>query len=251
MLLSLFSCTVTSEKYRYQKRVDHYTRLLNAEETSAFRANRMEDLASSFSGRIGKDPKLASAYQKVLIDEAIPTFSVTQAASFYREILMRELTRPLFYQLMNALNPLQQEAFVRSSNFAQGLEQASANADVSKALELARKEYRLNGYSPAEIADFFRTVSFPQVSRRELYPLLSILKTTGGLPEFLAGKTADAAQKLEKKLPYDAALKEAFAALKERTSLTKVGTKVLLDLYLEVIMKEMDPYALKQTLSKF
>jgi len=114
-----------------------------------------------------------------------------------------------------------------------------------------KKEYRLYNYSLNQINDFFRTVSFPEVSRRELFNILKMLKSTGSLEDFKAGKLEDAALKLDDKTKSLVTTEMEFTKLKNATSLSKLETLRLLEVYVKVIMIEMAPDTLEKTTAKF
>jgi hypothetical protein len=252
LLLFFCGCSVTSEKYRYQHRFDHYYNLLNHDEKALFNADELDKLGASFDNRISNDAKFSNNMHTIQIYEAITTFDGKQTAVFFHDIILRELNRPVFYQFMDKLDNNAQEAFVKKSNFAAIFDKYyQSNNDFRNFIENAKKEYRLYQFSNEQVYTFFRNVSFPEVSRRELFQVLKLLKSAKALDDFRAGKIKEASQKLDVSLKSTITAIDIFNDLKKRTSMTKLDTFIFLDVYFNVIMKEMDPYAVKQNLSKF
>ncbi len=252
MIVFISGCAVTSEKYRYQGRIDNYYKLLNNDEKDAFRNGDYDQLAASFSKRIEADKKLSNEFIKVQQYEAITTFDAKQTAHFFREIILKELNRNNFYSFMNFFNEKSQLDFARNSNFSEDFNNLyNNNREFKKFIDNLKTEYRLNGYSNDQIIKFFRNISFPEVSRRELYHVFEILKDFQGVNEFTNGNVILAAQKVDSGVTKLVTADMAFNELKKRTSLTRLNTSELLDVYYNVILKEMDPYAVARTLMKF
>jgi hypothetical protein len=252
LILFLTGCSVTSEKYRYQHRFDHYYNLLNQDEKALFNNAELDKLGASFDSRFSNDSKFSNAMHTVQVYEAIATFSGKETAVFFHNIILRELNRPVFYQFMNFLDSTAQESFVKKNNFTAVFEKYyQSNSGFKNFVDNIKKEYRLYNFSNEQVISFFRNISFPEVSRRELYHVLNLLKSVKALDDFRAGNIKAAAQKLDDAMKVTVSTVTVFNDVKKRSSLTKLDSTVFLDVYYNVIMKEMDPYALKQDLIKF
>lgn len=249
---TLAACSVTSEKYRYQHRFDSFYNLLDREEASLFASNNLVQVAERLEKRMASDPKLVAAYRDAQTDEAILTFGVSQTVRFYREIILRELNRNNYYRFMNYLDAASQTDLVRRRDIGKNLESLSeTNRGFRAFMDGLKKEYRLYGFSNPQITDFFRTVSFPELSRREFYPLLKLLRDTRALQDFRTGQTASAAQKLDQAVTGNLAARHELDAVRKRSGLTKMSTQDLLSAYYDIVMKEMDQSAVQRTLGKF
>lgn len=251
VLAILAGCSVTSEKYKYQQRFDHFYNLLNSQEKKDFAEGSTDKVGVSIDKRASEDKKLAAAWLAVQTEEAINTFDGVQSVKFFREIILRELNREPFYRFMNALDASLQSDFAFKKDLNKTVEQALNIREISRLLDSVRMEYRLYGFSNIQIVDFFRNNSFPEISRRELYPVLKMLKDNQALGDFRIGNIASAVQKMEQALTKNVSAKYDFDAIKKRSSLTKTDIKTFLDIYYNVIMKEMDPDAVERTLGKF
>lgn len=247
----LAGCSVTSEKYKYQQRFDHFYNLLNADEKKAFSENDTNLAGTSLDKRLSQDKKLAASWLAVQTEEAINTFDGIQSVAYFRGIILRELNREPFYSFMDKLDAKTQYNFANKKDPAKLAEELVSNRDVIRIFDLVRTEYRLYGFSNAQIIDFFRNVSFPEVSRRELYPVLKLLKDNQAFADFRSGNTESASQKMEQAMTKNVSAKYDFEAIRKRAGLTKTDLRAFLDIYYNVIMKEMDAGAVERTLGKF
>lgn len=250
--LAVFAgCSVTSEKYKYQQRFDRFYNILNSAEKKDFAENSIDKVGASLDKRVAEDKKLAASWLAVQTEEAINTFDGVQSVRFFREIILRELNRNPFYRFMDLLDQKAQADFAFNNDFPKSLNQALGNRNLARLMDSVRTEYRLYGFSNDQIADFFRKVSFAEVSRKELYPVLKMLKNSMALADFRGGNISAASQKLEQALSKNISAKYDLDAIRKRSGLTKVDVKTFLDINYNVIMKEMDPGAVERTLGKF
>ncbi len=247
-VLFLNSCTVTQEKYRYQQRFDHFYSLLSDSQKRLFRKNSLEELGKSIDDRKKSDAIFAVGLKKVTEYEAIATFSGSATASFFRDTILRELNRPHFYRLMNSLSGEDQVRFIRRDFTV--LEKIE-NRKFKKLMNEAVQDYRLVDFTPEEVFDYYRNVSFNEVARRHLFLLLSILKEAKILDYFIVGRVDEAAKQLDGAMKNNVALEMKLDELKKLSSLTHVSSLQLLRLYSEIVMKEMDPKVLERTIGKF
>lgn len=252
-LMLLAGCSVTSEKYRYQQRVDRFYSLLNQEEKADFAAGNVARAGASIEKRVASDKKLAEDYSVLQTEEAINTFDGAQTVRFFREIILRELNRPVFYRFMKYLDAKSQYDFAFNKGFDADLTAKLNNNQFRNFMDIVRNEYRLKGFSNKQIAEFFRSISFPEVSRRELYHVLRILKESSqnALLDFKTGNTASAASQLDQALAKKPDIAADFAGIRERSGLTALDTARFLEVYSQIIMKEMDQGAVSRTLDKF
>lgn len=255
ILLSWFlvsSCTVTSEKYRYQGRFDSFFHLLNDTEKDAFRMNDLNAFASSLEKRLAADTKLNESWRKMQFNEAITSFDAAQTAHFFHDVMLRELNRPRYMAFMKFLKADAQADFARNNQFeVSGDSLYQTDSSFKSFIDNMKTEYRLYGFSNKQVYEFFRSVSFPEVSRRNLYSILKTLKSAQAIDDFKAGRTAEAADKLEKAVKSIVTLDYELEKIRTDTGLTKVDIATLVDIYAKVVMKEMDQNAVIQTLAKF
>jgi len=246
------SCTVTSEKYRYNWRISKFLNLLTEEEREAFKNNELSKLGVSLDYRISNDTDLSNKIRKIQEYEAITAFNGTQMAYFYRYTLLKELNRDNFYKFMDLLTADEQVEFAKNTNFdlISG-EKYDKDNKFKNFVDYLRDNYNLKNYNFKQLYKFFREVSFPEVSRRELYYLLKVLSETKALDDFKKGEINSASQILDLSLQKSISIKYEFNRIKKSSSLSKLNTYQILDVYYNVIMKEMHPNALRKTLEKF
>jgi hypothetical protein len=251
-LALLTNCSVTSEKFRFQWRFDHFFNLLNDSEKNAFREDNLDALGSSLEQRLSTDKKLKEQMRSVQFYEAITSFDAKQTGHYYREIILKELNRPQYYRFMKLLDAPLQSAFAKNDNFSALANQYyQSNAGFKAFIDNMKTEYRLYGFSNEQVYYFFRNTSFPEVSRRNLYPLLKILKASNALADFKTGNLSSASAKLDEALKTVITTQSDLDGLKTDSGLTKADSASLIDIYYHVILKEMDQGAVEQTLSKF
>jgi hypothetical protein len=249
-LLILSGCVVTSEIYRFKNRFDHFYNLLNDQEKQLFAQDKLAELGASIDKKLTSDPEFYKEYREVQIYEAITSFNGADTAWFFRYIILKELNRENLYTYLNFFTPEEQIAF--ASN--QGINEIIANkvqkdAAFKSFMESMRTEFRLYGFTDPQVNVFFRDVVFPEVSRKQVYQLLLVLKTAGLIAEYRSPEKniTDIAMKL------DAASKSATAFdknklddVKKLSGLSKLDTAKFLTIYNDVIMKEMDQDAVKK-----
>jgi hypothetical protein len=252
-LFTLSNCAVTSEKYRYQQRLDHFYRLLNTEEKKMFGSNELGSLGKSLEKRLSENSNFIKEFKKVQFTEAINTFDGYQTVHFFRETILKELNRPNFYRFMEFLSAEEQISFVRQEPRFIELFTAltKKNTGFLNFMNNLKREYRFTEFSDKQIIDFFRSTSFPEVSRIRLFPLLKLLKSAKALEDFGKGNIEAATKKLDGSIKQIISLEIDFSRIKRDSSISKVSTYEFLDLYYRVILKEMDPYAVYSTIDKF
>jgi hypothetical protein len=245
-------CSVTSEKYRYKWRFDKFYGLLNNEEKSCFASNDLDKLSASLKSRLESDKKLKENWDNVQFYEAIKTFDVLETTHFFRAVILKELNRDNYYIFMNMLDGKAQQEFAKNINFTDDYERYyKTNFRFKSFVDSLKIEYRMYGFSNEQVSRFLREVIFPEVSRKELYPLLKLLKDSQVLSEFKAGNISAASKKLSSDVESSPIPALNLQKIMRNSGLTHISVNDLLDIYYQVIMKEMDAYALSQTLSKF
>jgi len=253
IIVFISGCAVTSEKYRYKVRFDNFYFLLNDSEKQLFASNKFQELGDSLKARLSNDKSLKEKWHSMQVAEAIYSFSPYETAKFFREIILRELNRENFYYFMNLLDSSSQIAFAKDpSNFLQIFEKYyNQNTRFRHFVENLKTEYRLYGFSHEAILKFFRYISFPEVSRREFYYILKLLKSSQALNDFKAGNISEAVKKLDSYLSIQRVASDEWQRIKVNSSFTKLSSNEILEIYYNVIMKEMDADAVKKTLAKF
>ncbi len=245
-------CSVTSEKYRYKWRFDKFYSLLNNEEKGCFASNDLDKLGASLKSRLAGDKKLKENWDNVQYYEAIKTFDALETAHFFRAVILKELNRDNYYIFMNMLDGKAQQEFAKNSNFSAEFEKYyKTNSRFKSLIDSLKIEYRLYGFSNEQVSRFLRDVIFPDVSRKELFTLLKLLKDSQVLAEFKAGNIPAASKKITADVQSSPTLALNLQKIMRNSGLTHISVNDLLDIYNQVIMKEMDSYALSQTLSKF
>lgn len=255
VLVSLIGgCAVTSESYRYKTRFDDFYSLLNDQEKTYFNADQLTELGASLDARAASDPELSVNLREVKIHEAITTFDGFETARFFRYIILRELNRPNYYKLMNFLSNSEIEAFATGNGFETLFKQKiESDRKFEKFVASLKKEYRLYDFTDEQLIYFFRTVIFPDVTEKQVYYLFDMLKKMFLLDPFLKGETATAAQQLAAKLQGNGAAtyKMAWNDIRKYSGLANTDIPTFLSIYYNVVMKEMDADALKETIMKF
>ena len=174
VIMFLSGCAATSDKFQFQMRMDSFYRILNTNELAAFQKGDYDAFSNSIDSRLSNESRLLKAFSAIQENEAITTFNSYQTAHFFREIILRELNRENYYRMMKFLDATNQEAFAKKDNFQPKFDSLyKSNSSFKSFVDSLRYDSRLNGFSNEEIADFFRNVSFPETSRKELYHLLS------------------------------------------------------------------------------
>ena len=248
----LTGCAVTSNDYQYRMRLNHFYNLLTEDEKASLRASDYDKFGASVDQRLSADEKFRNGFIQVQRYEAVTTFDGKETGRFFKEIILREFNRGNFYRFMNLLNSTEQIAFVQNSNFGATFDQLyKTNGKFKGFIDNVRNNYCLYGYSNEDIARFFRNVSFPQVSRMELYYLLQILQKVNALDDFEKGNIQQAAKTLRDNFSKAYTLKNNFDDIQKISGITKVDLPSFLNLYNTVIMKEMDQYAVARTFDKF
>jgi hypothetical protein len=252
VLFFLSGCSVTSEKYRYQWRFDKFYNLLSDEEKADFRNADYAKVGLSLDKRASGDKKLVAELKKVKEYEAITTFSGEQTAHFFREIILRELNRNNYYRFMKFLDSKAAVSFSKNENFMEVFNKLYQSDHAFKNfIDNMKTEYRLYGFSNEQVVQFFRNVTFPEATRKELYYLLKELKEGQALDDFKSGSLEASAKKLDDALKKLITMGMDFDNMKSRAGLSKLDTFSVLEIYSKVVMKEMDPYAVERTLLKF
>ncbi len=254
VLFFFAGCAVTSESYRYKIRFDDFYRLLNDQEKTFFNDNKLAELGASLDQRASTDLELSNDLREVKIHEAITTFDGSETAYFFRSIILRELNRPNYYKLMNFLSNGETEAFATGNNFVQMFEQKiQDNRKFSKFVDSLKKEYRLYDFTDEQLYRFFRSVVFPESTQKQVYYLFDVLKKSFLLQPFLDGDIDNVARQLDQKLQASSStgIRMSWNSVRRYSGLVNTDTATFLRIYRDVVMKEMDPDALKETIMKF
>jgi hypothetical protein len=247
------SCSVTTEKYRYKLRFDKFYFLLNSDEKGYFASDDLDKLGSSVKLRLASDTNFYSKWRDVQFYEAIATFDPVQTGHFFRETILKELNLDNYYIFMNMLESGTQKEFAYYTNFTVSFNRlCNNNASFKNFIASLKTDYRLYGFSDEQVCSFFRHTLFPEATRKEIvYYLLKELKGCGALPDFKAGNISAASQKLAADMQNNPADARQFETIRKASGLTALSVQELLQVYSDVVMKEMDPYALSHTLAKF
>lgn len=253
ILILFLGCAVTSEEYRYKKRFDNFYSIMDNNEKQLFALNKLQELGDSLRKRLLVDKNLKEKWHSMQVAEAIYSFSPYETAKFFREIILRELNRKNFYYFMNLLDSPSQIEFAKNPiNFLSTFEKYyNKNIRFKHFIENLKTEYRLYEFPNEEILKFFRYISFPKVSRREFYYILKLLKESKALDDFKLGNISSASEKLDSYLSIQRLAGEEWQRIKINSSFSKLSSNEILDIYYNVIMKEMDTGALKKTIAKF
>lgn len=287
MLLIATGCVVTSEEFRYKQRFDEFYNILDDQERLLFADNDLDALGKSIDLREQEDDDFATNLLEVRIYEAITTSDGYETGYFFRYFILRELLRDQFYDYMDYFDGDAQEAFAREEGFIENhLGLMDQERKFRNLVQNLTTEYRLYDYTDEQIIKFFREVSFPEVSRKQVYYLLDFLKSysdekitlsgdeirseaTGYLSEiqeknagkneltlyglFAMGYIDSAAEILESKLKDSTGygIKKEFKKIKGLSGLDNLDTAKFLEVYYEVVLQEMDQEALRKTIKKF
>ncbi len=251
--LILAGCSSTSEKYRYKLRFDRFYFLLNGEEKGYFASNDLDKLAGSVASRLSNDAKLMEKWRDMQFNEAIATFDPYQTSHFFREIILKELNRDNYYLFMKELDSKAQLEFALNTNFMSYYIRYYKTDGLFKSLvDSLKTDYRLYNFSDEELYYFLRHTIFPESTQKEMvFYLLKLLNGCGALSDFKAGNYTSAALKLKNDIQNNPVNALEFEKIRKASGLTMLTLEDLVRIYGSVVMKEMDPYALSHTLSKF
>ncbi len=94
---------------------------------------------------------------------------------------------------------------------------------------------------------------FPEVTEKQVYYLFAMLKKMFLLEPFLKGDTATTAQQLTAKMQGNGAVtfRMTWNDIRKYSGLANTDIPTFVNIYYDVVMKEMDPDALKETIMKF
>jgi len=243
--LVIFSCTVTSEKYRFQKRIDSFYGLLKEEEFSCFKRADFETGGELIKKRLESDTNFYRKWKELQYSEAIAIFNPQQTLGFYYRIILRELNRAQYYNFMDLLDKELQLSFARRDNFVVKLNSLN-NEKIKKFLDNLRKEYRLKNFTDEEIYNFFRNVIFIEATGKRFYHFCKFLKSLNLLYDFEQGRF----DKIKEKNLGEVE-KIEFDEIKKQTGLTKLSFYEFADIYYNVVMRELPKETVIQTLHKF
>ncbi|OHD56972.1 MAG: hypothetical protein A2Y33_08405 [Spirochaetes bacterium GWF1_51_8] len=251
VLFVLAGCVVTSESFRYKNRFDRFYNLLTDREKQLFAEDKLAELGALLDTHETNDANFYKEYRDVQIYEAITTFDGKKTAWFFRYIILKELNRDNLFVYLNFLSANEQTAFTVNSGINEIVEEKYLKDAAFKAfIDNMRKEFRLYGFSNIQVNEFFRNVVFPEVSRDQIFPLLTLLKSKNLLLDYQAAdKNIPAiAQKLDEAIKGSPAGldKSALEDIKKSCGLTKLDTSAILSLYNDIIMKEMDQDAVNK-----
>ncbi len=242
------SCMTTTEKYRYQQRVDNFYRLFTEEEWNNFKKTDFSLAANSINNRLKNDNKFFLKWKKVQYDEAIATFDVEQTLRFFYEIILKELNRNSYYEFMKMLSSELKLSFINKDY--NSLEYFyNSNKLFQRFVDNLKKEYRLYKFTNEEVFRFLREIVFKEATQKRFYDFCSILSDMKLLYEFEKGNLAYLENEISKGLPKTVEIKlETFY---NNSGLSGLPFLDVIKVYYNVIIKEMDKGAVIQTLHKF
>ncbi len=242
LFVSLVSCIVTTEKYRYQHRIDNFYSVLNEEEWADFKRGDFSSAAKSLSKRLKDDKTLYEKWKKVQYDEAIATFDVEQSLKFFYEIIFKELNRETYYKFMKMLPNEIKMSFI-NRNYEDIENYYHNDIKFKKFVDNLKKEYRFYKFDNPEIYRFFREIVFKEATQKRFYDFCKILSSMNLLYKFEKGE--DLTLNIDKTREYD------IEKLYNNTGLWGLPFSEVVKVYYKVVMKEMDKGAVIQTLHKF
>lgn len=247
-LVLLTSCITTTEKYRYQQRVDSFYHLFQEEEWNYFKSADFGSAAKMISERLNNDKKFLSKWKKVQYDEAIATFDVEQTLKFFYEIILKELNKDTYFVFMALLTHDLTLRFINKDYSSLEIFYNSNNK-FKNFVEKLKKEYRLYKFTNEEVFKFFREILFKEVTQKRFYNFCDILSDLKLLYKFENGNLSDIENEILKGLPKTVEIKlETFY---NNTGLKELPLPEVIRVYYNVVMREMDKGALIQTLHKF
>lgn len=246
-------CSVTTEKYRYKLRFDRFYFLLAGDEKEYFASNQLDKLGSSVKIRLASDTNFYNKWRNVQFYEAIATFDPYQTVHFFRNVILRELNQDNYYSFMKMLDSGMQLEFAYDTNFSASYNRiTNNNRPLKNLVDSLKTDYRLYGFSDEQVCLFIRHTLFPEATQKEMvYYLLKELKGCGALADFKAGNIPAAAQKLASDIRDNPASEKQYETIRTSSGLTALAMPDLLRVYRDVVLKEMDPYALSHTLAEF
>lgn len=245
LLCFVFSCVVTSEKYRFQKRMDAFYNLLGEEEIKYFRQADFQSAGEAIKKKLGEDTNFYKKWKELQYAEAIATFDPDQTVGYFYRVILKELNRSQYYIFLEMLNKDLQMAFVKREKFVQLLDELG-DKKLQNFLNNLKTEYRLKDFSNEEIYNFFRNILFREATGKHFYDFCKFLNSLNLLKDFEDGKI----DKL-KDIELSASDKIEFERIKKLTGLTKLNFYELVSVYYDYVIKEMDQGAVIQTLYKF
>lgn len=247
-LVFLTSCITTTEKYRYQQRVDNFYHLFQAEEWNYFKSADFGSAAKMISERLKNDNKFLSKWKKVQYDEAIATFDVEQTLKFFYEIILKELNKDAYFDFMELLPSNLMLSFI-NKDYSSLEDFYNSNNNFKNFVEKLKREYRLYKFTNEEVFKFFREILFKEATQKRFYNFCNILSDMKLLYEFEKGMLSYVENEISKGLPKTVEIKlETFY---NNTGLKGLPFTEVIRVYYNVVMKEMDKGAVIQTLHKF
>ncbi|MGC8765732.1 MAG: hypothetical protein ACP5QT_07590 [Brevinematia bacterium] len=246
VFLLISGCITTTEKYRYQQRVDNFYHLLKDEEWALFKTAEFDRAGDMIKKRLSEDTNFFKKWKKMQYDEAIATFDPAQTLKFFYEIIYKELNRTAYYKLMNMMDEKSLMKFIRYEDFENLGDEFYKSSSRAKAfIENLKKGYRLYKFSNKEIFELYRKVIFREATQKYFYDLCKLLDSLKLLNDFENGN-------LERfsSLKLDNLTEMEFQRIQQLTGL-KLNFSEFVKVYYDVVIKEMDRGAVIQTLHKF
>ncbi|MCX7821359.1 MAG: SRPBCC family protein [Brevinematales bacterium] len=248
LVIFFTSCITTTEKYRYQQRVDNFYHLFNEQEWNYFKKADFVSASQLISERLKNDKKFLAKWKKVQYDEAIATFDVEQTLKFFYEIIFKELNKIPYYKFMEFLSQDLTMRFINKEYKA--LEDFyNSNNEFKKFVDNLKKEYRLYKFTNEEVFSFLREIVFKEMTQKRFYDFCSILSELKVLYEFEKGNLTNIDNEISKGLSRTLEIK--LDRFYSNTGLKGLPFSDLVKVYYNVVMKEMDKGAVIQTLHKF
>ncbi|MCX7881690.1 MAG: hypothetical protein N2314_00505 [Brevinematales bacterium] len=247
----VMGCAVTTVEYRYKQRFDHFYKLLNDKEKSAFRADDFATVGKSLEERMSKDKNLSNAMDRVMFDEAIHTFRMDQVAMFFKRYILPGFHEDDYATFVQALP---QSVLLKFALWDKTVvEDIQALLQKDKRLGTwwrhATTDGRLGDFSLAEAVSFYRWYIFVEKTRKEVYSVVKFLYDQKLLKAFLENMP-EFGSRLEK-LSQEVVVARELKVVKRRAFLSSLGDKEFFQVYREVVFREMDQEALAKTIAMF
>ncbi len=244
--LILSNCTTVSEKFRYQQRIDAFYNLLEEEEWTLFKKREFEKAGDLIKERLSNNREFFKKWKQMQYNEAIATFDPAQTLKFFYEIIYKELNRPQYYKLMSLMDEPSVIQFAKYENIDKLCEDFyNKNNATKNFMDNLKKEYRLYKFSNREIFEFYRKVIFKEATQKYFYDFCKFINLLNLLNAFEKGEITKFAS-----LKFDNVTEIEFQRIQKLTGL-KLRFSDFVNVYYEVVIKEMDKGAVVQTLHKF
>lgn len=251
----LSSCIITSEDFRYKERFDDFYNVLTEDQKLLFAEGNLSALGASIDESVNTDFDYATALEEVKITESIMTFDGVDTATYFYEIILREIHRDYYYELMEFFDSSMQNLFVFDIDTCvdRALAMETEDNKFARFLDHLKSEGRLYGFSTEEVIRFLRDISFSELSQKQVYYLLDFLNDQGYYSSFIGGNISGVANGLTEDFSTISGngIKKKYNKIVDLAGLDELGVEEFLTAYFEVVMVEMDSSALQKTLEHF